>query len=219
MLYFYMSPYKRSLQTYEALASQFSQENIQGCQEEVQLREQDFGNFQVQKITSHLVFPHKRLPSLQQCPKTFQSLVSSSQKFCQSSYIRDVIQQVLLFITCSIHYLYYSFDKWSSSSHSRIGVLCGFITTCCCNAQVVTQQWYTFRIPFLPQSYCFSYISIVSCATSINDHLGLGWTVVFKVIGWGCDAFWGTSIVVLTSINNNDTTWGMICFWAIHSRF
>ena len=47
MLYFYMSPYKRSLQTYEALASQFSPDRIQGCQEEVQLREQDFGNFQV----------------------------------------------------------------------------------------------------------------------------------------------------------------------------
>ena len=47
MLYFYMSPYKRSLQTYEAVASQFSPDHIQGCQEEVQLREQDFGNFQV----------------------------------------------------------------------------------------------------------------------------------------------------------------------------
>ena len=46
-LYFYMSPYKRSLQTFEALASNFSREQIQGCQEEVQLREQDFGNFQV----------------------------------------------------------------------------------------------------------------------------------------------------------------------------
>lgn len=45
-LYFYMSPYKRSLQTFEALASNFSYKEIQGCQEEVQLREQDFGNFQ-----------------------------------------------------------------------------------------------------------------------------------------------------------------------------
>ena len=46
-LYFYMSPYKRSLQTFEALASTFSRGEIKGCQEEVQLREQDFGNFQV----------------------------------------------------------------------------------------------------------------------------------------------------------------------------
>jgi broad specificity phosphatase PhoE len=49
-LYFYMSPYKRSLQTFEALASNFTRGQIKGCQEEVQLREQDFGNFQV--ITS-----------------------------------------------------------------------------------------------------------------------------------------------------------------------
>lgn len=46
-LYFYMSPYKRSLQTFEALASNFTRNEIKGCQEEVQLREQDFGNFQV----------------------------------------------------------------------------------------------------------------------------------------------------------------------------
>jgi len=47
-LYFYMSPYKRSLQTFEALASSFTRSQIKGCQEEVQLREQDFGNFQAQ---------------------------------------------------------------------------------------------------------------------------------------------------------------------------
>lgn len=57
MLYFYMSPYKRSLQTYEALASQFSPDRIQGCQEEVQLREQDFGNFQVPFLTPHCAVP------------------------------------------------------------------------------------------------------------------------------------------------------------------
>ena len=56
MLYFYMSPYKRSLQTYEAVASQFSPDHIQGCQEEVQLREQDFGNFQVwPALHSHVI--------------------------------------------------------------------------------------------------------------------------------------------------------------------
>jgi broad specificity phosphatase PhoE len=45
-LYFYMSPYRRSSQTVEGVASQFSESQIAGYQEEVQLREQDFGNFQ-----------------------------------------------------------------------------------------------------------------------------------------------------------------------------
>ena len=35
------------LQTYEGLAQAFMPEQVQGVQEEVQLREQDFGNFQV----------------------------------------------------------------------------------------------------------------------------------------------------------------------------
>lgn len=51
-----MSPYKRSLQTFEALASNFSREQIQGCQEEVQLREQDFGNFQVRSQSYCIVY-------------------------------------------------------------------------------------------------------------------------------------------------------------------
>lgn len=46
-MYFYTSPYKRSHQTYQALAESFAGQNIAGQQEEVQLREQDFGNFQV----------------------------------------------------------------------------------------------------------------------------------------------------------------------------
>ena len=46
-LFFYMSPYKRSKQTYEGIAAQFSRSIVAGTQEEVQLREQDFGNFQV----------------------------------------------------------------------------------------------------------------------------------------------------------------------------
>lgn len=46
-LYFYMSPYRRSSQTAEGVASQFLEGQIAGFQEEVQLREQDFGNFQV----------------------------------------------------------------------------------------------------------------------------------------------------------------------------
>jgi hypothetical protein len=39
-LFVYTSPYKRSLQTYEHLSSAFSQSQILGVQEEVQLREQ-----------------------------------------------------------------------------------------------------------------------------------------------------------------------------------
>ena len=46
-LYFYISPYKRSHQTFQALADNFDADQMAGYQEEVQLREQDFGNFQV----------------------------------------------------------------------------------------------------------------------------------------------------------------------------
>lgn len=42
-----MSPYRRSSQTTENIASCFDEAQIAGFQEEVQLREQDFGNFQV----------------------------------------------------------------------------------------------------------------------------------------------------------------------------
>uniref|UniRef100_A0A7S3QYR3 Phosphoglycerate mutase-like protein n=1 Tax=Dunaliella tertiolecta TaxID=3047 RepID=A0A7S3QYR3_DUNTE len=45
-LFFYTSPYRRSLETYEHIAAAFPPESIIGVQEEVQLREQDFGNFQ-----------------------------------------------------------------------------------------------------------------------------------------------------------------------------
>lgn len=45
-LFFYTSPYLRSRQTYEGLAQAFQPEQVKGVQEEVQLREQDFGNFQ-----------------------------------------------------------------------------------------------------------------------------------------------------------------------------
>ncbi|PNH12379.1 Broad-range acid phosphatase DET1 [Tetrabaena socialis] len=48
-LFFYISPYKRSLQTYEGISSQFPSHDLMGMQEEVQLREQDFGNFQDQQ--------------------------------------------------------------------------------------------------------------------------------------------------------------------------
>jgi len=45
-LFFYTSPYLRSRQTYEGVAQAFQPNEIAGVQEEVQLREQDFGNFQ-----------------------------------------------------------------------------------------------------------------------------------------------------------------------------
>ena len=45
-LFFYTSPYLRSKQTYDGVAEAFGPSRIAGVQEEVQLREQDFGNFQ-----------------------------------------------------------------------------------------------------------------------------------------------------------------------------
>eukprot|EP00887_Chlorella_sp_A99_P004932 scaffold4.g4932.t1 len=45
-LHFYTSPYLRSKQTYEGVVQAFSPDQLVGVQEEVQLREQDFGNFQ-----------------------------------------------------------------------------------------------------------------------------------------------------------------------------
>jgi len=45
-LFFYTSPYQRSLETYEYISCAFTGEHTVGVQEEVQLREQDFGNFQ-----------------------------------------------------------------------------------------------------------------------------------------------------------------------------
>lgn len=45
-LFFYTSPYLRSRQTYEGVAQAFIPQQLAGVQEEVQLREQDFGNFQ-----------------------------------------------------------------------------------------------------------------------------------------------------------------------------
>ncbi|KAL0025571.1 hypothetical protein WJX79_002535 [Trebouxia sp. C0005] len=45
-LFFYTSPYKRSRQTHDSVSSCFAANQLKGVQEEVQLREQDFGNFQ-----------------------------------------------------------------------------------------------------------------------------------------------------------------------------
>ncbi|KAK4262791.1 hypothetical protein QN277_028301 [Acacia crassicarpa] len=45
-LYFYVSPYRRTLQTLQYLARPFERSRIAGLREEPRLREQDFGNFQ-----------------------------------------------------------------------------------------------------------------------------------------------------------------------------
>uniref|UniRef100_A0A2P2JJW0 Phosphoglycerate mutase-like protein AT74H n=1 Tax=Rhizophora mucronata TaxID=61149 RepID=A0A2P2JJW0_RHIMU len=45
-VYFYVSPYKRTLETLRNLARSFERSRIAGLREEPRLREQDFGNFQ-----------------------------------------------------------------------------------------------------------------------------------------------------------------------------
>ncbi|PKI50932.1 hypothetical protein CRG98_028662 [Punica granatum] len=45
-VYFYVSPYKRALQTLDHLGRAFERHRIAGVREEPRLREQDFGNFQ-----------------------------------------------------------------------------------------------------------------------------------------------------------------------------
>ncbi|EEF51229.1 phosphoglycerate mutase, putative [Ricinus communis] len=45
-VYFYVSPYKRTLQTLQNLGRAFERPRIAGMREEPRLREQDFGNFQ-----------------------------------------------------------------------------------------------------------------------------------------------------------------------------
>ncbi|XP_043726226.1 phosphoglycerate mutase-like protein AT74H [Telopea speciosissima] len=45
-VYFYVSPYKRSLDTLRSLGTAFEPSRIAGVREEPRLREQDFGNFQ-----------------------------------------------------------------------------------------------------------------------------------------------------------------------------
>lgn len=46
-LYFYVSPYRRALQTLQHLARPFERSRIAGLREEPRLREQDFGEFSV----------------------------------------------------------------------------------------------------------------------------------------------------------------------------
>eukprot|EP00775_Hariotina_reticulata_P012535 gene12535-12668_t len=54
-VFFMTSPYCRTRQTFVGIRQAFSDENFAGVQEEVQLREQDFGNFQdPQKIKADL---------------------------------------------------------------------------------------------------------------------------------------------------------------------
>ncbi|KAK6935424.1 Histidine phosphatase superfamily, clade-1 [Dillenia turbinata] len=45
-IYFYVSPYRRTLETLQALGRAFERSRITGVREEPRLREQDFGNFQ-----------------------------------------------------------------------------------------------------------------------------------------------------------------------------
>lgn len=59
-LYFYVSPYRRTLETLQSLARPFERSRIAGFREEPRIREQDFGNFQnrelmkVEKAQRHL---------------------------------------------------------------------------------------------------------------------------------------------------------------------
>lgn len=46
-LFFFLSPYRRSYETYEGIRRSFASREVLGACEEVQLREQDFGNFQI----------------------------------------------------------------------------------------------------------------------------------------------------------------------------
>ncbi|GJP38143.1 hypothetical protein CLOM_g22581 [Closterium sp. NIES-68] len=48
-VYFYVSPYLRTLQTLRGIGRAFDRRHILGVREEPRLREQDFGNFQVQE--------------------------------------------------------------------------------------------------------------------------------------------------------------------------
>lgn len=45
-VFFFISPYKRSQQTFNEISAAFSPRHMKGVRQEVQLREQDFGNFQ-----------------------------------------------------------------------------------------------------------------------------------------------------------------------------
>eukprot|EP00271_Cylindrocystis_brebissonii_P009728 TRINITY_DN2487_c0_g5_i1.p1 TRINITY_DN2487_c0_g5~~TRINITY_DN2487_c0_g5_i1.p1 ORF type:complete len:341 (-),score=57.30 TRINITY_DN2487_c0_g5_i1:577-1599(-) len=48
-VYFYVSPYKRTLQTLRGIAKAFEPSRVVGVREEARIREQDFGNFQNQE--------------------------------------------------------------------------------------------------------------------------------------------------------------------------
>ncbi|KAH7278034.1 hypothetical protein KP509_38G020700 [Ceratopteris richardii] len=48
-VYFYVSPYKRTLQTLRGIGRAFDRNRIAGVREEPRLREQDFGNFQIRE--------------------------------------------------------------------------------------------------------------------------------------------------------------------------
>lgn len=47
-VYFYVSPYQRTLSTLREIGRSFERERIIGVREECRIREQDFGNFQIE---------------------------------------------------------------------------------------------------------------------------------------------------------------------------
>lgn len=57
-MYFYISPYLRSKQTYEGIRAAFAPSQIAGMQEEVQLREQDFGGCMAHSRGPHVEGSH-----------------------------------------------------------------------------------------------------------------------------------------------------------------
>ncbi len=82
-LFFYTSPYKRSRQTHDSVSSCFAADQLKGVQEEVQLREQDFGNFQVSYLhdahdTKHLCVLTHHCQCSQQ---SWQGMPHASQAF------------------------------------------------------------------------------------------------------------------------------------------
>ena len=80
-LFFYTSPYKRSRQTYEEIIKAIEPRSIMGAQEEVQLREQDFGNFQVRGPPPDW--------ALEQCFATWSESRSSNRLNSSGSRSRD----------------------------------------------------------------------------------------------------------------------------------
>ena len=85
-LFFYTSPYKRSRQTHDSVSSCFAADQLKGVQEEVQLREQDFGNFQVGYL--HDAHDTKRL-FVFDTPLSVLTAIMAGHASCLSSFCRQ----------------------------------------------------------------------------------------------------------------------------------